>query len=57
MLNITFSDGQQQVGHLLKDIDIVTDIDIFIATLVYMVYTSSILQRNINKKINKDYKI
>ncbi len=43
---------------LYNDIDIDIDIDIFIATLVYMVYTLSILQRNINiKKKNKDYKI
>ncbi len=39
-------------------IDIDIDIDIFIATLVYMVYSSSILQRNEIIKIqNIKYKI
>ncbi len=36
---------------MMSGYDIDIDIDIFIATLVYMVYTSSILQRNKNKKI------
>ncbi len=47
--DISVHRSRHTLHFLLFDIEIDIDIDIFIATLVYMVYTSSILQRNINK--------